>query len=126
MAWLQNQVILHRAYPRTIPFDILDFALGTGWISFLIVAWFLSTYDGPRSGAAWRWSCLALIQFAIVALLARLPAETSRVWLFMLPLWMIPIGVELARWNTRHRMTVYALLATLSLIIFQNMTFIQV
>ena len=62
-----------RPFPQHILFDLLDFALGSGWISFLLVVFYLAQARGgvvrlfaqPREQ---RLVFLALLQIAIVAL----------------------------------------------------------
>jgi hypothetical protein len=120
-------LIFDRPYPETIPFDLADFALGTGWISFLIVAFFIArqlTATRMANGAL-AFTVISLVQFVTVAATGLLAAETARVWLFMAPLLMIPVGAELAYWRLPGRMAAYACLSLLTAVITQNMTFIR-
>jgi hypothetical protein len=59
----------------------------------------------------------------LVAVTGLLQSETSRVWNFMLPLLMVPIGLELSRWPTAARIACFAALAILTQVIYQNMSF---
>lgn len=117
---------LIRPFPRHIFFDVLDFALGSGWISFLLVTFYLlsagrSIFDrSPRN----RLVLLALLQIGVVAGAALLPGETARLWLLLMPLLMAPIGFELATWPARARMVVFGCLWIILVVICQNMTFI--
>ena len=120
-------LIFDRPYPQSVVFDLTDFALGTGWISFLLMAFYLVrrfTAEAIRT-PEWQFSLIALIQFVTVAVTGLLAAETARVWLFMAPLLMIPVGAELSRWSLSARLTAFACLASLTAVIIQNMTFIQ-
>src|SRR6185369_17738168 len=125
---LENQArlaaVFDRPYPQTIIFDLTDFALGTGWISFLIAGFYFARL-GKTAPANIDLAFPALIQFVVVAATGLLAAETARVWLFMVPLLMIPVGAELARWNGRERLIAFACLSFLTGAIIQNMTFIR-
>jgi hypothetical protein len=46
------------------------------------------------------------------------------VWLFMAPLLMIPVGVELQHWKRSHVLAAYAGLWLVTSAIVQNMVFI--
>ena len=65
-----------------------------------------------------------LLQVLLVAVAGLIPAETARVWLFMVPLLMLPVGLELAEWTPRARWSVYAALWGLMVLVGQNMMFL--
>ncbi len=109
--------LLHRPWPRTIPFDFLDFCLGAGWIPVMLAILAL----WRRRDAVLIWGLLTPV---IVALTGLIQAETARVWIFMLPLLMIPAGVELSRWPIRERIAVYASMIAVTIALYANMTFI--
>ena len=117
---------LIRPFPRHILFDVLDFALGSGWISFLLVLFLLVAtgrhlFDRtPRN----RFVLLALLQIGVVAGAALLPGETARLWMVLMPLLMAPVGFELATWPPRYRAVAYGCLWLMLVVICQNMTFI--
>lgn len=120
---------LIRPFPRHIVFDVLDFALGSGWISFLLVGFYLAKNWRPvlrifHQSQAHRLVFLALAQIVVTALAALLPGETARLWMLLLPLLMAVIGFELSHWPVRARVTVYACLWLLLTIVCQNMTFL--
>jgi len=123
-AWHNQHALLtryadQRPYPKTILFDLTDFALGSGWISVaLVILYFLGRR--LQLGVV----CLALAQIGLVAVLGVLQAETARVWNFMLPLLMLPIGLELAGWPARHRAAALIALLGVTCAISQNMKFI--
>jgi len=114
---------LHRPYPQTIFWDLFDFALGTGWVSALLVGFWLHR-SARRAGRDRLIALLALGQIASVAIVGLLQTETARVWIFMMPLAMIPIGLELQEWTARSRFAVYACLALVVAAIHQNMIFL--
>jgi hypothetical protein len=127
-AWRNQHALLvqhssERPYPNTIWNDLLDFALGSGWISFLLagscLAWAM------RRGWAHRSTRIVLICVAVpvfVAISALLASETARVWNFMLPLLMAPIGLELSRYRPAERIIVLASLAIVLAAICRNMS----
>jgi hypothetical protein len=53
-----------------------------------------------------------------------LQLETARVWNFMMPLVMLPAGLELARWNRPWRAAVYATMVFVLAAVCQNVKFI--
>ena len=59
-----------------------------------------------------------------VAVLGLLQLETARVWSFMLPLAMLPIGLELATWPPRARAVPYAAMVLMTAAVCQNIKFI--
>ena len=67
---------------------------------------------------------LCLGQVLLVAVAGLIPTETARVWLFMLPLLMLPVGLELSRWGTGGRMLVYGCLWGLMVLTCQNLVFL--
>jgi len=101
---------LGRPYPKTIPFDLWDFALGCGWIGIVLAgARLFSTRDLPLRGRNDRTlTGLVVLQIVAVAVSGLLAAETARVWLFLQPLMAMAAGAELAAWRPRHRWAVYA------------------
>jgi hypothetical protein len=129
----------HRVWPGTIPFDLTDFALGAGWVCALLAIYSIWTCLGlilfcsaitvrrDQTGAA--WNCMGLLLLCLaqpvaVAISGVLAGETARVWLFMLPLLLIPAGAELASWPRGSRLTAMACLWLLTALLSQNMVFV--
>jgi len=121
----KDLIPLMRPFPGHIPWDLYDFALGSGWISFVITAllfwrgWATLDRDGKRL------TFLALLQIGTVAATAFLPGETARLWLLLYPMLMVPTGFELSRWPALHRNAAYAALLLTTTAIAQNMTFLN-
>jgi hypothetical protein len=67
---------------------------------------------------------LCLGQILVVAVGGLIPVETARVWLFMVPLLMLPVGLELSRWSSGGRMMVYVCLWGLTLLTCLNLGFL--
>jgi hypothetical protein len=108
-AWTNQQRLVlsegSRRWPRTVPFDLWDFALGSAWVLIPLAVFGLHR--------AWRergWNDLVVRGMAcalglplLTALTALLPLETARVWNFQLPLLLLPVGYELVHWSPRAR-----------------------
>jgi len=117
----QDMPATHRVWPETVPFDLTDFALGTGWISIvLVVFYFLNVRDRRH----WPMVLLCLLQPVAVALAGVLQAETARVWIFMFPLLMVPVGLELGRWSHKSVLGALACLWLITAVLSQNMIFV--
>src|SRR5205814_8115694 len=116
-AWRNQHALLaahasERPYPATILWDLLDFALGSGWISFALIGMFLVSVFVNRSWHARenQIAFLGIAQLLIVAILGLLQSETARVWNFLLPLLVLPIALELRTWSRGPRLVVFVCL----------------
>ena len=122
---LQNQSAMlasfGRPYPKTILFDLTDFALGAAWIPWLLAIFALANRQIAHSHRVWGWNGIA--QIAVLAITGLLQAETARVWCFLLPLLALPAGAELSRWPRWMRMTVFAAMWLLLCLVGQNLAF---
>jgi hypothetical protein len=116
-------------YPRhSLPWtfftDLYDFAMGSGWISFALVGFLLiSMRKGPlnyRNGI----TLAAVSQFVVIAAIGLLQTESARIWIFMYPMLMLPVGMELSGWKTRGRIAVFVALLLLMIAMCQSMEFI--
>lgn len=125
---------LDRPYPLTIFWDLADFGLGTGWLAYLLTAYFLLrrrtrgeevAAGGRGRRVSERWAVgLVLAQIGIVAVSGLLKTETSRTWIFLMPLLAIPVGLELARWGPVARNVAYGCFWFLLAAICQNLVFL--
>jgi hypothetical protein len=123
-AWLNQGLFVARhaaarQYPRTVPYDLLDFLLGAGWISVILIAFALTRRQHRAL------ICICIAQPIFVALTGHVQTETARVWVFMLPLWAVPIGLELEAWPRRWVVVPFLCLWLLAAVIGQNMIFIS-
>lgn len=114
----------HHSLPGTIPTDLYDFALTSGWMSFVLVYFYLTSAFDEGIGRQSRIAILCVLQFVMVALTGLLQVETARIWMFMLPMLMLPVGLELAKWRAAPRLAVYAALLLLTAEMCQSMQFI--
>lgn len=122
---LEASFRIPRPYPQTIPSDIQDFLLGSGWISLaVVIMWGLSEWKSSAGSGGRREILVGLGAIGIVAATGLLACETSRVWLFLQPLVMIPLGQELSRWSVRARAIALACLLLLTCVIAANMQFL--
>ncbi len=113
-----------RPYPRTIVFDLTDFALGSGWMSVALAGLWLATKGTTMRGKCRsRITLLCLLQLLVVAVSGLLAAETLRVWNFLLPLLMLPVGLELERFRRWGQAAVFIALWLVLAAMAQNMTF---
>jgi hypothetical protein len=123
--WIELTGMPARRLPGTIFWDLSCFALGSAWISYLLLGfYFIGAFQDPASHRNWPLALICVGQFVLVALLGLLAGETARIWAFMLPMLMFPIGLELSRWNPRSRLLVYAALLALTAVVFQSMKFV--
>lgn len=124
-----DMVGLARPFPRHIPFDLLDYALGLGWVGALLAAMAIAAMGRGvwrifSHGPVERVTFLALLQLLAIAFTGLLPGETARTWMIYMPLMMAAIGAELSGWPARARWVAYGCLWVIGVVICQNMTFI--
>ena len=116
----------NRPWRLTVLWDIYDFFLASGWATFGFVALFVTRL--PRSERSdWRvrsFAAAALGTILIVDVSGLLRAETARVWLFLQPLALGLVGLELARWSSGWRAAAYAVLLFALVAIRSRMTFL--
>jgi hypothetical protein len=114
-----------RHLPETIPADLYDFALGSAWISYLFAAFYFGSLFGPEAlKPQAKFALLCVGQILMVAFTGLIQAETARVWIFMLPMLMVPVGLELEKWRPGARIAVYAMVLILTVVVGQSMTFL--
>jgi len=114
----------HRTWPRTILFDLTDFALGAGWITAVLAGYYCWLLRCPINQARRGIIFLCLLQPFSVGLVGLLQGETARVWLFMLPMLLLPAGLELSRWSRPSQITAFACMWFLMAVLSQNMVFV--
>jgi hypothetical protein len=109
-----------RPYPQTVVFDLLDYALGLGWMSALL---FVSARSRAAGGEGRALTWLSGSQLLVVAAGALLAVETARVWIFMLPIALHVVGERLSQWSPRQRAVFFAVALVTIVVMGQNMTF---
>lgn len=124
---IQNEMISRsprsHIFPQTIPWDLYDFLLGAGWIAGLLVMYWIIRWD--MKSALAKVILLGLFQIVLTAGTGLLQAETARVWNFLYPLLLLPVGVELSKWKRSYGVAVLICLLLLTAAIQQNMTFLD-
>ncbi len=125
-AWLVKDFAAPpRHIPGTIPADLYDFALGSGWISYLLATFcFKSAFVRGTSEPRLKIALLCVGQILFVAFAGLIQGETARLWIFMLPMLMVPVGMELENWGIGARIAVYSMLLILTVAVGQSMTFL--
>ena len=115
----------HHSLPWTTFTDLYDFALGSGWISFVLVVFYFRSAMKEGLAPQARIALVGVSQFVIIAMAGLLQTESARIWIFMYPMLMLPIGLELARWRPMGRMVAYVALLILTVMMCQSMEFIS-
>jgi hypothetical protein len=128
-AWRNQHELLRRfgesrPYPLTIPFDLTDFAFGAAWSGAVIAAGFFFDRAARADVRVMRLAILCVAQLVLVAATGLLQLETARVWTFMLPLLMVPVGLEMRAWGLRARLCAYLATWFAMAAIAQNVKFI--
>jgi hypothetical protein len=121
-AKLTREFFPPRPYPITVPFDVLDFLLGAGWIAAALLFFYAINRDARPTEWWPRWAVrLALLELVAVAISGTLAAETARVWIFLQPLLALPVGRELSTWDRASRLGFYAAQFTVMVTVGANM-----
>lgn len=124
--WVKLINVYHNprhSLPWTIFTDLYDFALGSAWISFALAAFYFSPAMKEGLTPLARIALVSVSQFVVIALIGLLQTESARIWIFMYPMLMLPIGLELAGWRPRQRLAVYAAVLLLTAAMCQSMEF---
>jgi hypothetical protein len=118
---------LHRAYGPFVLLDLYDFFLGAGILAFPILLFHLR-----RQFRQWnvRRHDLALTLIGLATILTLdlsglLRGETARVWLFLQPLLIVPVALELARVPWRWKLSIFALQWWILACLKAKMTFLN-
>ncbi|HEX8523153.1 MAG TPA: hypothetical protein VF669_12925 [Tepidisphaeraceae bacterium] len=120
---LMREHAAERPYPLTIWTDLVDFALGSGWIGYVMAGLWLGCAhrtDGRIRRIVW----LGVAQILVVAATGLLQSETARVWNFMLPLLALPVGLFLDRCEKPIVLGVLVCEWVLLVAVCQNMKFV--
>jgi hypothetical protein len=125
---LQDQFLhlIRRPYPGSVPWDVYDFSLGSGWIPVVLLA-----LAAGRITNKWRSLPESLRVFVpsalgcllIVAASGLLPGEAARLWLFLQPFVVVLAGIELAGWSKGWRLTACGLSLVILAVIRARLVF---
>ena len=114
---------LQPPYAYTIFWDLYDFFLAGGWLTFGLLAVFCANWRrNPEIVRGFAACCLGTL--ASVNLSGLLAAEAARVWLFLQPLAVALAAIELGRRSLEVRMAVSAAMLFALAAIRASMSFI--
>jgi len=118
--------ILGRPYGFFLFYNFYEFFLGSGIVVIPLLLTFVARTVGSLKTMENHivFSYIGFTTIVIVDATGLLHSETTRLWLFLQPLIMIPIGLELMRFNKVHRWIVFSLLWVNVVMIQSNMWFI--
>ena len=119
--------LLGRSYKVSVLVDLYDFMLGAGIIAVPIL-WFHLRKLGDEFKANPSGAALTLIGLATILtvdLSGLLRGETARIWLFLQPLLVAPVAVELARVRWPWRLSILTLQWWILVLIKAKMSFIE-
>jgi len=114
---------LYRPYPKTIWDDLQDFALGCGWIAWLLAIFlFIAARSRPKKQIILAAICIG--QIILLAVTGLMQTETARTWCFLLPLLAISVGLEFSTWPRGARFVAIVAMWLILCLVGQNMKFI--
>jgi len=113
-AWHYNRAAMATwyvaPYYQTIIFGPYDLFLGAGMLALPLLVRYvgrvLQHFDRDRSDDV--LSLLGLATILIVTLTALIPSETARLGLFLQPLLVVPVALELSRFRASSRLIIFA------------------
>jgi hypothetical protein len=116
-----------RPYHLTIFWDLYDFFLAAGWVPLGILIMGLGRWR--RCWATLPASLRMFLPAALLGLLSvdvsgALRAETARVWMFLQPLVIPLVGVELRNWSPRWQATTFGVWLLILAVIRSRMDFV--
>ena len=116
-----------RPYHYTVFWDVYDFFLASGWLTLGILAAFLIRWkSGPRT-SSFRLPAFAaagLLSLLVVDLTGLLRGEKARVWLFLQPLVIPLVGVELGAWRGPWRYYAWAVMLLILAVMRSRLNFV--
>jgi len=96
-------------YGKVLVFAPYDFFLGGGVVALPLLVFHFRDLarswrgSGEREALAW----IGLATILVVDLVALLPSETARLWIFLQPLAVVPASILLSRWSLAARGAVF-------------------
>ena len=116
-----------RPYHYTVFWDVYDFFLASGWLALGILAAFLIRWKSGLRASSFRLPAFAaagLLSVLVVDLTGLLRGETARVWLFLQPLVIPLVGVELSAWRGPWRYCACAVMLLVLAVMRSRLNFI--
>jgi len=121
-AWHQHEIVrreVYRPWPATILNDPINFVIALGWLPVIVLVSYFLRAD--RAKLALVLVCLA--QPMLVAVTGLLQTESHRLWLVMMPLLIVPVGLDLARWPREHRVALYGCQTIVLIFVTESLRF---
>jgi hypothetical protein len=118
---------LGRPYKVSVFTDLYDFALGAGIIAVPIL-WFHFRKVRDQLQADREQTALTLVGLAMILtvdLSGLLRGETARIWMFLQPMLVVPVALELARLRWTWRLSILTVQWWLLVLIKAKMSFIE-
>jgi hypothetical protein len=107
---LANQAKLQwRPYYPFPLWDPYDFIMGTGIVAVPVLAFRLQRLRDPAGRNSMALTLIGLATILTVDLSGLLRGETTRVWLFLQPLVVVPVAMELQRFTWSWRISIFTL-----------------
>jgi hypothetical protein len=123
--WLLSR--LRRPYPQSIPFDIIDYCLGLGWVTPALAVMGIAASRRMQMPLVGRTLLIGgLLTPVAIATMGLMQAENARVWIFLMPLTALPAAIELSSWPLRPRLVACACLVMVTIALHSTMEFIFV
>jgi len=114
-------------YIREIIFGPYDFFVAAGMIALPLLGLYLNRavrqFDKARSDVV--LSFLGLATIVIINFTGLLPVENARLWLFLQPLLIVPVALELRTFAPSNRMVIFTAQWLVLIVLRCKMTFIQ-
>lgn len=118
---------LRRPYPQSIPFDVIDFCRGLGWVTPVLAVMGIARSRHMQIPLVGRVLLIGgLLTPVAIAAMGLMQAENARVWIFLMPLAALPAAIELSTWPLRARLVACASLVTVTIALHSTMAFIFV
>jgi hypothetical protein len=118
---------LNRRYGIFAVLDLYDLCLGAGIIAVPLLYFYLrgalKKFDWDRDGLA--LTLIGLATILTVDLSGLLRGETARVWLFLQPLLVVPVAIELSRYDRPWRISIFAMQWFIAVCIKAKMSFVE-
>jgi hypothetical protein len=128
---LSNQAVYDATFARSNAlfslFDPYDFFLGAGMLALPLVLFqlirILKDFDLRQNEVA--LSLIGLASIATVDLTGVLRGEAARVWMFLMPLLVVPVALELSRFEQRWRTAIFWMQFLILACLKANMIFVN-
>ena len=118
--------VWNRPYHYAVFWDLYDYFLAAGFLSLGVIVALLSRWISGWTTASYRpraFAAASLLGLLIVDLTGLLRGEAARVWLFLQPLTIVLVGIELSHWGRRWRYCAISLMLVNLLLIRTRLSF---